>query len=368
MGRIVIRSQKKQGLILPVLSIDGQDVPNCNISFRPTEVFIGDYESAELLTQHFFSEISYTIPKIGFIYKPSWTQLIKSIDLVRGDKNNLEIVFNYGFNHAGWKGLFSYGEFMQAFELILKEGKYINMHFKEGDGEKVGFAVHFEVTNYDEPIYVSIDECDAVLAGLDYQVYRSLTEGAYKNSVVLHLNLPEEVRISCEQYLLYFVEFLSDLGVEATAELQHKVGEVLFSVTPTNTEDALEKIKTALEIYLHLPSSIIVGSSSSENEIAILKLEANINHLKGQLRLEQATLQAKDATIQAQQFLIRQQELILSGEILIESIKPPSTQGAEDKIDLFGGKFSITKLKKEGFEVDLPKIFKSLKDLFQKKK
>ena len=49
-----------------------------------------------------------------------------------------------------------------------------------------------------------------------------------------YFEFPDAVRVPCEQYLLYFAQFLRDLGVEASSELRHEVGMVLFSVTPTD--------------------------------------------------------------------------------------------------------------------------------------
>jgi hypothetical protein len=36
---------------------------------------------------------------------------------------------------------------------------------------------------------------------------------------VTFFDFPEPVKVPCQQYLLYFVQFLKDVGVEATAEL-----------------------------------------------------------------------------------------------------------------------------------------------------
>jgi len=112
------------------------------------------------------------------------------------------------------------------------------------------------------------------------------------------LNFPPAVRTACEQYLLYFVQFLEDLGIKASAELKEDAQRVLFSVTPANGASALEQIRQALEIYLGLPAMPDFSSAEGQYQnLAVQQLHANILHLQSQLTLARATLQAKDATI-----------------------------------------------------------------------
>jgi hypothetical protein len=58
-----------------------------------------------------------------------------------------------------------------------------------------------------------------------------------------------------EQYLLYFVQFLEDLGIHATADLQEQARGVLLTVTPQDGREALERIREALDVYLQIPRS-----------------------------------------------------------------------------------------------------------------
>ena len=114
-----------------------------------------------------------------------------------------------------------------------------------------------------------------------------LTYKARNKSVSKFFDFPPEASVACEQYLLYFSQFLRDLGVEATADLKHEAGRLLFTVTPANTEEALENIQAALSVYLALPANPI-SDPSAEDDVEVQRLSANIDHLKGQLRLAQA--------------------------------------------------------------------------------
>jgi hypothetical protein len=204
---------------------------------------------------------------------------------------------------------------------------------------------------------------------LHEEVEQELGAAESENSVSLSFDFPKGVKVPCEQYLLYFVEFLRDLGIEATSELRHEAGHALFSVKPTDQKEALDKIHYALEVYLKLPASPVSDfPESSEDALAIQRLSANIHHLKGQLVLAQAVIQMKDATIQLHQQNLAQHKVI-TGEVMIESLKRAEDQpDNEDKEKLLGGTVALTQHNFYGVEVSLAEIYRRLKSLFSEEK
>lgn len=153
--------------------------------------------------------------------------------------------------------------------------------------------------------------------------------------------------------------------MEASAELQHEAGEVLFAVTPKDKEEALDKIRTALSVYLNLPASNIDGV---EVDVLTQRLASNVYHLKSQLALTHAVLQAKEATLQAQQYTIGQQERLLSGEVMTDSLVELATQSTKlDREQVFDGIAEITKYEGKGFSVNLPEIYRRLRRLFDER-
>jgi len=138
----------------------------------------------------------------------------------------------------------------------------------------------------------------------------SLAVAIRRESLVTFFEFPPSVKAACQQYLIYFVQFLSDLGIEADAELKEDSHRVLFSITPQSGHEALGKISEALEAYLHLPlAPDMVSESTRHHNIAVFQLQANVDHLKSQLALASADLQAKHATIEAQNATIEALEL-----------------------------------------------------------
>ena len=183
---------------------------------------------------------------------------------------------------------------------------------------------------------------------------------AHDNSLMMVFDFPDEIRVPCEQYLLYFSQFLRDLGVEADASITEQAGQIVFAVTPNNKYEALEKIRSALDLYLQLPSNPIV--SSSNESIAVQRLESTILRLRSDLKLAAAEVQAKDIAISAQRLMIDFQKYLLKGEVALRSQK--EAQKLEDKETMLGGILAITSYKDKGVEINLAEIFRKLKRLF----
>jgi len=208
------------------------------------------------------------------------------------------------------------------------------------------------------PLTVEVERCLSTLRNIHDEVLVQL--GADINSLEVAFDFPEEVRVPCEQYLLYFGQFLADVGVKATTNIRHEAGQVLFAVTPDDKDTALDNIHTALGEYLNLARAPI--NEASLVSIADQRLAANVDHLKGQLRLKNAELQLAQATIQTQQVAID----VLKGDALLEFVKDVTPKQSDDKETFLGGTVALKAFNYKGVEVNYPEIFRKLKQLFKK--
>lgn len=163
------------------------------------------------------------------------------------------------------------------------------------------------------------------------------------------------------------MSFFGTLGINASVELKEESDRVLFSVTPNDKHEAIDRIRQVLELYLELPAATLTSTEETEYSIQIQRLSANVMHLKSQLMLAQAMLEAKNTTIEAQRDRLIYQGQILEGRLLPELIEGQSKQES-DKEELFQGTVAITKYKGKGFEVNLPKMYRALRDLFRRDK
>lgn len=287
------------------------------------------------------------------------------------ETNDYRLLFVLKASANNWNRLWTFSDYRKEFESISESrgfpGQYLNEESKLLGGLEISPQMNASfVVDARDIIGDQITRCSEFLRQVHQETEKSLSAKLRADSVVMYFDFPGEVRIACEQYLLYFVQFLHELGIDAAAELKHDPGGILFAVTPTTAQDALDKVRLALDIYLRLPSGSIKDASSADG-IEIQRLAANIQHLKGQLALASAIIQTKDATIETQRITIEHQLRLSSGEIVLDSLKvsnePP---GAADKEEIVDGIFSITKYQGKGFELNLAEIVRRLKEFFHR--
>jgi len=179
---------------------------------------------------------------------------------------------------------------------------------------------------------------------------RNLASRIQRNAIVMFFDFPAEVRTVCEQYLLYFAQFLKDLGVEAETALTHEAGQALFTVIPVDQSQALDNIRAALDVYLQLPSNPI--SDATNDSIAIQRLESNVLRLRADLKLAAAEQQAQAKTIEAQQLIMDVQKGLLTGKVMVNSIKNVTPKPENDeKEEFLGGTVSLIPIKGKGVEI-----------------
>ncbi len=178
--------------------------------------------------------------------------------------------------------------------------------------------------------------------------------GSYKRTenktlISVFFGFPDKLKVSCEQYILYFTQFLQDLGINATSNLKEEAGKVLFSVTPTDDVEALDKIREALAVYLNLPASPISDLEYSEN-FALMRLQQQVRNLQHSqqmakteilsaryaLGLAQQNIDNQDRMIVRQNSLIKNQTKIIE-KITSKSIMMDSVENKEELEEIYEG-------------------------------
>lgn len=179
-----------------------------------------------------------------------------------------------------------------------------------------------------------------------------LSEQINKDSILTYYQFPEEKKTPCKQYLIYFSQFLADIGINAELEIKEELHQTLFKVTPQNKSESLDRIKEALEIYLKATNDPeFENQIEIQNDISAMQWGANVHFLKSQLLISKSLLQAKDATIEALQisnFQFKQ---------MIET-HDSKKKGSEELIEGF---VDVTDVEVKGFKFKLPEILRSLK-------
>lgn len=201
------------------------------------------------------------------------------------------------------------------------------------------------------------DLCDSILMTLKSRLNLVIMELILKqDSLTNTFTFPPEIQSSCEQYLIYFATFLKDIGINAETNIESKTHETLFTVIPANGEEALDKIKEALQVYLSLPESPEFETVASEfTDVGVQQLASQVYFLKSQLALGKTMIQMKDATIEALQLTNYQQKEIIQSHQTKE----------KNEEELAGGLVKANEVKVIGFTFDLPELLRRIKRKFK---
>jgi hypothetical protein len=326
------------------------------------EVSVDKDEILQEIKRCRFCDISVNIKTLGrlIFHLVDHPHLFQMIEIERVSSEAYRLRFALGVMSEEWKMPWSSLEYRTEFLRLTEESETrLNV---DKNYDRI-YSLSITVDHPTNIIEEEVSTYRAHFQAIHEQVEASLKAALSPQSVLTFFDFPDEIKVPCEQYLLYFARFLKDLGVEAETALTNEAGQVLFTVTPIDQTQALDTIRSALDVYLRLPSSPI--SDASNESIAVQRLEANILRLRADLKLAVAEIQAKNTTIEAQRLIIDVQKAMLNGEVLVASMKNVAPQ-PEDKEHLIDGLVALSTYKDKGVEINLGEVLRRLKNLFKK--
>jgi len=315
------------------------------------------------LLKHSFKSIPPKISRINFpeVVSLKNGEVFFSVSAFRNSDSVCSLEFTFK-KSAEWRLPWSFGSYTEmAIALAIINAPDI---MRTGFAKSITFNSSFEPIKNLETLSSQITECTLQLQAIHEDTVRVLLQETDSMSLRMLFTFPDEIKTSCKQYLLYFSEFLRDLGVEAKTSLTEEVGNILFRVTPDSKEVAMDAIKKALDIYLQLPNQNF--EEGKNRSIAIERLESAIYRLRSDLKLASAELQAKNATIQAQELTISMQRALIGGRLLPQPTEKPDNN-VEAKEDLVPGLLSLGVYEGKGVYVNLGEVLRRVKALFTKK-
>lgn len=331
---------------------------------RSLTVTCFERQTSKLLADHLIIDLVGNVENIHLEFDLDWCDGGSVLIDLEDNKITFESLPDLG----RWDKPFSFHDYCDKFiEMsLLSNCQPVVKTFKDENHFTSSYSISLPYTAATNvPIASDISKYSEVVSNIHSATTKALADYALKRTLTVYFNFPEDIRVACEQYLIYFIQFLRDLGVKASHELSHSGSETLFSVTSLGKDKALDNVRLALETYLRLPSCPI--TSGLENDISTQRLIANISHLQGQLALAQAVIQAKDAAIQAQMLTITHQQQLVDG-VLLKPLRSDDCykSSSNDKEELVTDILSVTKYHGKGFEINLPEIFRRLKALLNR--
>lgn len=208
-----------------------------------------------------------------------------------------------------------------------------------------GFSLISEISNPEIKLRKIFNETLNLVHKVFQEALHNFSKIDEPNILKVRFKVDDNIRNAYEQYLIYFSQFLKDIGIEVDSELKEEAQKILFSVSPRNSNTALYKIKQALELYLNLPYNKEFEDANIDN-IAGLQLKENIRYLKSQLSLAQTPIQAKIKTI----------NLLENMESNLIDVKK---QRNEEEI--LNGLIKFKPFEKNGVILDVPKLIRMIK-------
>jgi hypothetical protein len=219
----------------------------------------------------------------------------------------------------------------------------------------------------DEPVINIVTELAPFLLRVINDARRRLASSVRGDALVSYFRFPQETSVASQQYLLYFVEFLRDLGIQATAELKEDARHVLFSVTPASGSQALDRIREALHVYLNLPGSNEAKTALAENhDVAALQLRFQVSSLEAQMDLMRGAVQFRDATIdllKLENFQLRQAVLV---PVEREIRQLPGEKQTGKTEDVFDGLVTVKTIETKMVDINAGELVRRLKRMFSR--
>jgi len=332
-------------------------------------VEIFDEHLAEKISLMTLSEIPKELEILELCYKLDFVGTISRIFIFREPIKGPDFVITltHECKLEEWKNSFSIKELDKTLREVMHDHKEYGLEYSGLDPEN-NFSIEIEDINSIHTIKETIDNKRPLIDEIYNKVSNLLIEKSRGNAVVSIFDFPEQVRVPCEQYLIYFADFLRNLGIKATTDITHEAGKVLFSITPESKDIALQQIREALDMYLNLPGSMQdIQLISMDIGIKEQQLLAQVQHLRSQILLANALTQSQRDTIQSQQTIIDQQQQVLDASILQQSLLTETLKNkTEDSEKILGGAISLTRYEGKGFHINIANIYRLLKEKFNK--
>ncbi|MBH0020955.1 hypothetical protein I6F40_11415 [Pseudoalteromonas sp. SWXJ133] len=254
-----------------------------------------------------------------------------------------------------WANSYSFIEFNTYFTKLLTDGPF-NSEFI--------YSVKLYLDSYkieNQSILPELTEAYSYLKKCYLEAEKILIEQTRDDVFIKVFEFPPEYKNICSQYLIWFGEFLQNLGIDATVSTNQSKNQTQLIVSPDECPELLTEIEKLFYQYLSLPYSELLPPESNltPQELHVYHVvKMQVQHLETQIQMKDSVIASYQATNRS---LINEISEKDSELMLINSLKE------EGKFEVLGGILKVNKVQKIGkndnASIDLSKIFK----LFNKK-
>ena len=356
------------------LVLNGQLIEDSLVRQYKGRLVVEVYETdaSTLLMQYQFAEIAEQFGMVRLQLPEAPSEYFNVAYIFCRDADDIETLqlrFDFATDEELWTKSWSITDFVSTLKRLVEDRDVHGLSYYRIPAGPLNGGVSFKVELHtpEETVQQALQRWLPIIRDVCEEAEAILTASTPKEALVALFRFAPEVKTACEQYLLYFVQFLEDLGIQATAGLQEQARGVLFTVIPESGPGALERIREALDLYLRIPGSPEFDAEVARHtDIAVQQYAANVLHLRSQLTLAQAILESKNATIEALQAAnLQYKQLLGTNSRSQEQLASPSAGNTQEDETIFGGTITLTKYNWKGIQVNLAFIFRELRRRFK---
>ena len=267
--------------------------------------------------------------------------------------DNHHVGLSVEHNLETWTNPFKYTDFVACYSKLLTSAP-----FKSRD--ELTLTIGFDET-FEEPMLPEVNEAIEWLNKC-YLEAENIMHDSVKSEVFTKLfDFPPEYRNICSQYLVWFGEFLKNLGIEANVSTKNSGTQTALIVTPDNCPELLENIEKLFYQYIELPYVELLppqGNLTPQEIYAYQSAVMQVQHLQTQIQMKDSVIASYEATNTNLVAQIKEQSSKL---LLIDSLKE------DNKISLFGGLIEINQKLKIGKNNNATIDLSKLPNIFKKK-
>lgn len=291
-------------------------------------------------------------------YKANNPRILDWIDITKHN-NVTTLIIPVGIELIKWSQPFTVLDFIDVYKENLKPYN----HDLDIESAEDGWA-YLQVKHITNPVK-AINET--------YQLVRLQIEKIYEQSIV-QLNkkikdkilikifeFPEEYRTICSQYLIWFGEFLENLGIHALVSTENEETKTKLIISSEGSQDVRDEIEKLFYSYLSLPYSEYLPEKtrdiSLEHKFFISHLNSQIDNFKTQIDMKNAIIEMKNTHIQNLQNTVDMQNKQF---LLLDCISD------DDSLSLFNGVLVIKDIEWGPFKISAKKLLTSINDITKK--
>ncbi|WP_159237477.1 hypothetical protein [Raoultella terrigena] len=280
-------------------------------------------------------------------YHPSYYDIYKKNEY-------LYLTLGIDIDHIEWAQPFKMKTFYD--ELLSKSKKLgTNIETKIMDGDGCDY-IDFTLILHDGRISDVIDGFMSNVKSFIENVLSDMLHSTSDSMFSKIFSFPESYKFICCQYLMWFGEFLSGLGIEAEISAKDEGGgRVVFTTVLKNNEKLMSEVESLFYEYLCLPYCEYLPLNdkpvSVEEMLIRNTLLAQIEHFKSQVLLKDSIIEAKKITIDILKENVRNlHDDNENKRLLIDSLKELN------EINILNGAIKFGDIKKFGITVSPKKL------------